>query len=1020
MLKRTVKFLPLALGLASAVASAQLAPVQYEPQGASFFFEGAIPKEVAATKGKLSLSSNVQKDGKQSLQWQFSPKATLTFTAPVKLTLNQAFPQSFMSWLYQDKALPGQFLTVNVKEKGKVVRSFKVELNFTGWYGLNVPYRDMPGQPLEQEVTYDQVEIVAPAVASTLYLDQVFMAAYVDNRWSVPDINVPFVNPKSQVAINKNWNALYTNAKLIDQHLGEVHNKVPLVDTVGSSAPIYEKVDLYNRVDPNLKVKPEEVQKFLEEYAQIGLKEEGNFIKGPTLTYPQYLEHIRNAMNFKPETRDDLMANTYDLRKLGQLQEKVARVLRSNNLEPEQRKALEDNFILATKYVFNQGFTYGNSYQVIHHVGYNNRELFTSFFIARHLLDKHGLLNQAQKTMSWYSGAGRILEEAVTDCNADILNTQLQWMLESILLIADANQREYLLAHFTDWLNKTILVQDGVGGGFKEDHTVFHHGQHYPAYGVDSFRGLTPTTYMLSGSKYALSKESHERYYGVLETLDFYTKNRNIPIALSVRHPTEQVKIVPDAYRWGAETGSVDKTQAVDEKLAGIFARVSNQKEYKGVPAAKEQTGVKALNYSSSLIARQQSTLEGMQDRSWLVLARGFSRYLPGNEAYEANNRYGRYGQYGRLEIIPADYDARSYRYEGYDMNHFDGATNIVVPFEKLKANLIQLPAAGIEEMLLSDQTYSGAVALDDKTGFFAQIVHGHPKYDQDTFWAKKSYFVIDNRVIAVGSDIKATDKDNPVQTTLFQHFTDPKNPLVTVNGKDVANGASLTVTDPVVLTTSAKVAYYVPGNHKVTVTNQEQTTPDGRNDKPLTNQFTTAVIDHGIAPSNASYNYSLIIEPKVNQAAPAYTIYAQDSRAHMVVDTATKTQAYALFEAGKVKANKEFSEQYLLEVSAPSMVLARATATGLDLSVVNPDLKLYTGVEADQVGPDGRQLEVSPYSRDWFYKPSQATTTSYTVKGVYKLAKAQPGVVVTTKDGNTVITVTVSGANVTKLELVK
>ncbi len=54
----------------------------------------------------------------------------------------------------------------------------------------------------------------------------------------------------------------------------------------------------------------------------------------------------------------------------------------------------------------------------------------------------------------------------------------------------------------------------------------------------------------------------------------------------------------------------------------------------------------------SMAVARGQSPAE--PSHSWLATARGgFSRYLVGNETYQANNLYGRYLQYGQFEITP-------------------------------------------------------------------------------------------------------------------------------------------------------------------------------------------------------------------------------------------------------------------------------------------------------------------------------------------------------------------------------
>ena len=48
---------------------------------------------------------------------------------------------------------------------------------------------------------------------------------------------------------------------------------------------------------------------------------------------------------------------------------------------------------------------------------------------------------------------------------------------------------------------------------------------------------------------------------------------------------------------------------------------------------------------------------------------------------------------------------------------------------------------------------------------------------------ANKSYFLFDNRVIALGSGIENNDKQHTTETTLFQ-FAVPKLQSIIINGK--------------------------------------------------------------------------------------------------------------------------------------------------------------------------------------------------------------------------------------------
>lgn len=891
---------------------------------------------------------------------------------------------------------------------------------------------------------FDRFEVQAPNVQGEVNLDTVAGSFFVDNRHPVPSYQANFVNLDSQYAINKNWNGLFT----YDQHLQKAFPNLsqvfaakaqalkdnPVKAAAGDakvagaqvgasgafgeaslkSAQIYKNVDYALGVTQKLELATEQnphpvsdleglkaqVDKALADFANLHLRQEGNEVVGPHLTFPTYLEQYRDSLNFTKDNAEAYRTQGNDLRKIGQLLERTAKLLRTDSLSPEQRQVLSDKFVQAFNYVLDQGFAPGASYQLIHHVNYQTRELFSALFIARDLLAERGLLEKASHTLSYFNGTGRIFEPVV-DANADILNTQLQWMLFSILLIPDDATQEKLLGKFSSWLSETLLASNGLSGGFKVDNTVFHHGQHYVPYAIDSLRGLSPTAFMLSGSQYALSAPAQAKFAAVLKAVDFYDKGVNIPITLAGRHPTERFKLSPDAFKWGALAGA--QPGQVDPALGGIYARLTGKPLAENAPATNEQVGTRAYNYATMLVARPASA--DKPENSWLLLARGFSRYFVGNEAYAANNRYSRHSLYGRLELIPGDFEKRPYRHDGFDWRHWEGTTAPAVDFPQLKSVLLQLPSAGEEEMLLSDQTFAGAVTLDDQTGLFSQVVHGHSKYQEQNFWVNKSYFVFGNRVVALGTNLNHDSDKWPVHTTLTQAFQPNLDTKLVLNGTAVANDSQVEVDGSVTPVTSlfnptANVLYLVPGKQKLVVKNSEQVTPDDRNDKETKNRFTLAYLDHGLAPKDATYEYSLVLDPKAQDATGgfAYKVLKNDKVAQVVYDEQTKTYAYALFgytdakakQVNKVEqANAQVAQvagQPLVGADQPALVLARPEGKQVHLAVVNPDVNLYQGVEADQVDEKGLQKEVSVYSRKWFLSPSQATTTTYVLNGEYAL----------------------------------
>ncbi|WP_394166405.1 hypothetical protein [Photobacterium piscicola] len=78
-----------------------------------------------------------------------------------------------------------------------------------------------------------------------------------------------------------------------------------------------------------------------------------------------------------------------------------------------------------------------------------------------------------------------------------------------------------------------------------------------------------------------------------------------------------------------------------------------------------------------------------------------------------------------------------------------------------------------------------------------------------------------------------------------------------------------------------------------------------------------------------------------------------------------------------------------------------------LNLSVVNPDLALYTGQDPEQIDANGEQIEVSIYDRDWRYSLSEPVITKFTLKAKWQLTTPNNAVNITYNGNNTEITTT-------------
>lgn len=1000
------------LACLSAPLAAALPSVSQEPSGnAVYLFEQTVPDSLSSQHGVISISDRRAKDGTHALKWQHEPAATLTIQSPIvyRDSADSATPLTFMAWIYNERPVD-DVLTFRFAQGDRAAASFQAKLNFSGWRGIAVPYRDMQGKPSAQ---MDRVTITAPAQAGTLYFDQIMLGVPVDNRWPLPDYTTPFANTAVNEMVSKNWSALLMYDEMLSQRFPTLNFDVPFDDQRGPSAPIYRRFDDYHGIRHDSPVSAEQVAQNLAAYRQLGIHPLADgTIGGRPLDHPNRQHFMKVKGVFTPQTLEAI-TDANAIRHVGKILLQTARYLRSDTLSAQQRDALQRQFLDTTRYVLDQGFARGSGYQIITHVGYQTRELFDAWFIQRNLLAQHQLLAPTQQAMMWYNATGRIFEPdaQIVDANVDILNTQLQWMVKSILMLPDPAQRDALLNQTREWLAKTVLRSQGVSGGFKPDGSIFHHSQHYPAYAKDAFGGLAPTVYALSESPFRLPAEAHQRLKEVLLKMRIYTKETQIPLTLSGRHPTGLHAITIAPFKWMALAGSPDGSQTVDPELAAAYARLAGEARFADIPAEAEPSGAWAMNYAAMAIQRRA----GQQDpgRSWLAIARGFSRYLVGNESYQNNNRYGRYLQYGQLEIIPADAKRQGFSHAGWDWNRYPGTTSVILPYPQLKAQLNQLPGAGIEEMLLSTERYVGANTLDGNS-MFAMKLHGHSKYGQESLRANKSYFLFDNRVIALGSGISNEDRRHPTETTLFQ-FAVPQQQAIQVNGKSINQlGSQQVLQGASHLVDPAGNSYWLPAGQQLRVSYQRQHSVDDRNDAPTEGLFAVASLLHGNAPQQQGYEYAITIDAP-EATAPDYQVLQKDNRLHAVRDQASGQEGYAFFQPTRLQR-----DGLLLASDAPVMALLAPQGDTLRLSVVNPDLALYAGQDPDQIGADGKQREVSIYSRPWRSSEPTPQHAQLTLKGRWQLAQPIAGARLQHQDGNTLLRVTTLAAHPLALTLTR
>lgn len=958
-------------------------------------FDNEIPPQLVCDRSShLAISELYYKYGRHSLQWAYSSNSYLQVKEPLQYRPYQEGSisqerDSFVVWIYNGEPI-ADVVTFQFGRKDGVDCHFDFHLNFRGWRTAWVAYeRDMGGDPHPE---MDTLTIRAPKSigAGTLYINQLILNTRIDPRFHTRDKQVPFVNLEADQKANAHWLSLLAFEELAPRHA--------MPETVSAEQQMahevtherFEKLILEERI-----VNPADMLRIKEMFANFEISRNGNVMSGRPIDLP-FFDHVPKA----EKERWKELVNSVQLSAYTDFMMEIAVSFRSTD-QASWKQELQVMFMDMLDHLDEQGWSFGSAQGTVHHFGYNYRNYYPAVYLMRNELAQAGRLERTQQTMYWYSGAGRIhapLEEI--EGNIDILNTTLHGILASLLIMPDSPAKVRELTAFSAWLSQSLLPAPGLRSAYKSDGSAYHHVNHYPAYAIGGFLGVTPVIYLLSGTAYRVDELAHVSVRKALLAMRLYTNKYEWLVSLSARHPTGkgQLEVVP--FRYMALAGTPDGLQSVDEEVAAAYLRLHHGEKKSeaydhfqrmGIAPEEDPNGHWTMNFAALAIHRRGS---------WLVGARGHSRYLWANESYVSANLYGRYISHGHVQIMsqgePINNEASGYHHDGWDWNRWPGTTTVHKPIPELRSNVRNVDTfSGFEEMLLSDETYAGGLNLEGHNGMFAMKLHEHPKYE-GSHRARKSVFFFDNRIICLGSDIENTNTAYPTETTLFQsHLADQSSPIW-VNSHSPIREFPYTyehvLGESIWLLDHLENGYYIPAGQRLSVSRSIQHSKHQAKDAGTQGSFAAAWLGHGCAPQQGSYEYAILVKTDRDvietfckdmqqvESAP-YTVLRKDRSAHIVIDHANQTTAYALFEA-----NTSLHTGWLRHVDTPSMVMIREAGDELIISAVDPDLHLYEGKEWDQYDEDGNQVEVSVYSRKWVHAESIPSTMRLILRGNWVL----------------------------------
>ncbi len=913
-------------------------------------FEEGVPTGFSSgDKKSLSVSSRYYKEGGKSLQWDFLPGAVLDIVPEESLDLSGRAGQTYgiTLWIYNEESRPDSLRFEFLNARGEVSYWFTYRLQATGWRACWIGFKSMRGTKSDPVVT--AYRVVAPERKGRVFFDRLKFPEKAMNLRTTPDMQIAY----NDLATGRDlWH--WCRVWEWEQQAYDIPLPAKLTPDQQRELKLIEE-----RLDRTLSM-PQNVESAVKlarsTYVKADIYPSGAGFKGAPLLAPDELQRKQGELSWN-DLEAMLSGLAYD-------------ALRNKSYEAER------DYFTVWGYALDQGFAYGSGMGTNHHYGYQIRKIYTTAWLMRRAIWRSSRREEILSTLRFWAALQETRRpcEEVRDELLDAWNTLLQPKLIAAMLISDECERAQAMQGLTRWVNGSVSCTPGTIGGIKVDGTTFHHGGFYPAYTTGALASVSDYVAMTIATSYMPSAEARSLLAGAFRAMRNYSNLTEWNTGLGGRHPFGGKMGGADIKSFAQLSLSGDfsgRGEEFDHSLAADYLRLMNGEQSeetrffaaKGVSPAEAPKGFFVYNYGAAGIHRRAD---------WMVTLKGYNTNVWGAEIYAKDNRYGRYTSYGSVQIMGfPSREASGYVQDGWDWNRLPGTTTIHLPLE-----LLDSPRPGTL-MARSPEEFAGSSSLEGKNGMFAMKLReaDYPNFTPD-FKARKSVFCFDNRLVCLGTGITNSNAQYPTETTLFQSEYRPGETPIAIMDKEIdrpAFGAKLAGGDNCWLRDGYGNHYRVTeGLVRVQIATQQSA--HEKTKAPTQGVFASAFIIHGLAPSDASYAYEVLVRPTAGELeaakrSPGYDVLRRDNEIHVVHDRSTGITAYAVFEKTALTA-----DELLLGIDGETMLMRRTDADGtLAVSVCDPNLhiseKTYTTSE-----PSSPSVKTFRLRGEWEQMPHDYT----------------------------------------------
>ncbi|SEG57203.1 chondroitinase family polysaccharide lyase [Vibrio hangzhouensis] len=897
------------------------------------FEDSNIPSWIESDSATITNTRSII--GKQSLQWDWGANSVLGINYSFeRISDSQATSaygrkatQVLSFWIYNEQPMLESIDVVLSNRQGtpSSVTRFPVNLNFSGWRAIGVSLN----LDFEPEVTqqFEKIEFVAPQSGQgKLFIDRI-MVSVDDERyqWSDYQVQTRYTIPEIDFGLpNDIPNATYEEiegAKSIkDALVAELRGFTGTMDSLES--------------------------KFAE--FDINVAADGTITGRHILTDKQQV--IYQHSHLAPEDRalfdeyailGDSDGDGSKVAGYAKLMLDLAKAYHEPSFESFKPR-LQEMYILMVRHLIDQGFAQGSSMVTTHHWGYSGRWWYNSAILMEQALMEAQLLSPTYEALLWLSREFKEsfdMELDIDSSNLDYFNTLSIQHLALILLTPDDNERVALLKKFSKFFSGAVSqTPPGYNDGFRDDGTAWRHNGHYPGYAFAAFDNASIVINMLSHTLYQVNTDALDKMKLVM-TAGWRYSNPVVPLGISGRHPFTTLST--KRYEYGLMKLAQSYPE-LDTELAAMYLAMSNKGVADGVPIFGQK--VEPAVTPQGTWSYNGGAFMAHRNGEKLALVKGYNKDVWSSEIYTNDNRYGRYQSHGSVQILGYGSNAEyGHLQDGWDWNRNPGATTINIDFD-----LLESPRPSTL-MVRSDEGLSASTSLNDQFGIFS-FKHKAPQHlanFEPSFVANKYVMSVNGELYLAGDGISNVDHAHSTETTLFQIAHSDQSDGIWTNGIYYAGTRfehQLTSGDWVIDTNG--VGYYLIDAPLVVVKRDNQISRHNKNKQETSGDFTSAWIDHGMAPENATYQYIIVMDAstsKMNslaqrmETAPEYQVLERYEHGQVMVANSHQLYGYSNFEAG------EYLRGPVRYISTAAQVMAQRVKNQLMLSISSSELAIQS-----------------------------------------------------------------------------